>query len=78
MIQVIGMISADKGIESFICIWVVVLDDEIMSITVLGEDFVITKSGVHICSQSDIIVKYFSGRSCLVLFVSFPALYLFE
>ena len=48
MIQVICMISADKGIESFICIWVVVLDDEIMSITVLGEDFVITKSGVNI------------------------------
>ena len=45
-----GTISADKGIDRFISRWVVDLDDEILSITVLGEDFFVTKSSVNLVS----------------------------
>ena len=72
------MISDDKGIESFISIWVVVPDDGLLSITVLGEHFVITKSGVNIVCPIRHHCRIFSGRSCLVVFVSFPALNNFE
>ena len=41
MSQVIGMVRADQGIEIFISIWVVVLDDELLSIIVLGGDFLL-------------------------------------
>ena len=50
MSQVIGMIRSDQGIERSISIWVVVKDDELMSITIFGEGFVVTKSGVNIVS----------------------------
>ena len=48
MSEGIGMIIADKGIQSFIFRWVVVPDDKILSITVLGGYFVLTKSSVNI------------------------------
>ena len=50
MSQVIGMIRSDQGIERSISIWVVVKDDELMSITILGGGFVVTKSCVNIVS----------------------------
>ena len=50
MSQVIGMVRADKVIERFISRWEVVPDDELLSITVLGEYFVIFKSSVNIVS----------------------------
>ena len=43
MIQVIGMISSDQVIDSFISIWAVVTDDELLSIIILGGDFSVTK-----------------------------------
>ena len=48
--KVIEMISDDQGIEIFIPRWVVVLDDELLSITIIGEYFFITKSGVYLVS----------------------------
>ena len=42
------MISSDQLIEIFIYRWVVVTDDELLSITVLGGYFVVTKSSVNI------------------------------
>ena len=48
--KVIGMISDDQGIEIFIPRWVVVMDDELLSITIIGEYFFITKSGVYLVS----------------------------
>ena len=50
MVQAIGMIRYEQGIERFIYLWVVVKDDELLSITILGGDFVVTKSGVNIVS----------------------------
>ena len=50
MCQVIGMISFDKGIKILVSIWVVVKDNELLSITVLGEEVFVTKSGVNIVS----------------------------
>ena len=47
MSKFIGMTSADHIIESIIYRWVVVPDDKLRSITVLGGDFVITKSTVN-------------------------------
>ena len=44
------MIRPDKGIDRFISIWVVVKYDELLSITVLGEEVFVTKSGVNIFS----------------------------
>ena len=73
MSQVIGMVSADQGIEMFIYIGVVVLYDELLSITILGRHFVVTNSGVNISPHSDIIVEYFSGRSFLIVFLSFSS-----
>ena len=43
----------------------VVPDDELLSITVLGGDYVVTKSSVNIFPHSDIIVEYFSVRLCV-------------
>ena len=51
MIQVIEIIIADQGIEIFISRWVVVTDDKLLSIVVLREYFVITKSSVNIVSS---------------------------
>ena len=48
MIQVIGIIGADQVVYIFISIGVVVPDDELLSITILGGDFFVTKSGVNI------------------------------
>ena len=59
MSQVIGVIIADQGIERFLSRWVVVLDDGLLSITVLGGYFVVTKSGVNISPHSDSIVYFF-------------------
>ena len=39
MTKVIGMIRDDLGTKRFISIWVVVLDDELMSIKSLGNIF---------------------------------------
>ena len=73
MSQVIGMVSADQGIEMFIYIGVVVLYDELLSITIVGRHFVVTNSCVNISPHSDIIVEYFSGRSFLIVFLSFSS-----
>ena len=78
MSQVIGVVSADQGIESFVSRWVVVPDVELLRITFLGGYFFITKSGVNLVSPLRYHCRFFSGRSCLVLFVSFPALNNFE
>ena len=48
MSQVIWVIRADKGIESFISILLVVPYDELLSITVLGGYFSVTKIGVNL------------------------------
>ena len=48
MIQVIGIIGADHLVHSFMYIWTVVPDDELLSITILGGDFFVTNSGVNI------------------------------
>ena len=48
--QVIGMISAKKRMESFISIWVVVMCDEPLSITMIGEYCFVIKIGVNLVS----------------------------
>ena len=72
--QVIGLISVDQGIYSFISRLVVVLNDEIMIITVLGKYFVVTKSYVNIFLYSDSIVVFFFKKDMFFLFLSFSAL----
>ena len=57
----------------FIYRGVVVPYDELLSITIIGGHFVVTNSGVNIPPHSDIIVEYFSGRSCLILLLSFSS-----
>ena len=44
------MINADQGIDIFMSRWIVVLDDELLSIIVLGGYFDVTKSGVNLVS----------------------------
>ena len=51
-----------------------VLNDEIMIITVLGKYFVVTKSYVNIFLYSDSIVVFFFKKDMFFLFLSFSAL----
>ena len=50
MSQVIEVIGADQGVESFTYGWIVVLGDKILSITILVGYFFVTKSGVNLVS----------------------------
>ena len=72
MRQVIGMVCAGWGIEILVSIWVVVPDDELLSITVLGKYSVITNSGVNLVSPLRYYCKIFCRKvmfSC-VCFIS--------
>ena len=48
--KVIGIIITDQGIQRFVSIWVVVMYDKILSITILGGYFVVTKIGANLVS----------------------------
>ena len=64
------MVISYEGIKRFISRWMVVPDDELLSITVLGGDYVVTKSSVNIFPHSDIIVEYFFSKVvCVCVFL---------
>ena len=50
MSQVIGIVNADQGIDSFMSIWLVVPYDELLSMTIIGGYFSVTKIGVNLVS----------------------------